>query len=323
MKRLAGMTAVLVALAVAAGSSGCLNSGLIAKVNGDGIRRDAFDKELERYREQYPTIFQNSDGEFRFRRTLINQMIDQELLRQAAAKEGVAVGDEELDGQIEGLKKGFQDEASFTAALEKSGYTIDAFRQFTRDQMISQRLIAKVAADIAVTDEEIRKHYDENKDKYVRQPFEMIRVAHILFGADEERKARDTRARLAAGADFAATARAESKDSATKEKGGDLGWANMPYAQEFQSAAEKLAVGKLSEPVKTSFGWHVIKMLERKTDRQKSFDEVKEQVRQVLYQQRQAKAYQDYLQELRDAAKIEIFDDQLKDAWSSPTTPTP
>lgn len=322
MKRLARVTAALLVLLAAAASSGCFNAGLIAKVNGEGISEEVFESEIARYREQYPTMFQNADGEFRFRRTLISQLIDQELLRQAAAKEGVEVPDAELDTQIEGLKKGFQDDAAFLAALEKSGYTLEAFREYTRDQITSQRLITKVAADVTVTDDEVRKQYDDNKDKYVRQPFEMIHVAHILFAGDDEKTAREVRAKIAAGADFAAAARANSKDKATAAKGGDLGWAKMPYAPEFQAAAEKLPVGKVSEPVKTSFGWHIIRMLERKADKQKSFDEVKEQVRQVLFQQRQAQSYQEYLQKLRDGASIEIFDDELKDAWSTPATPT-
>lgn len=324
MKRLTSIVAVLLAVVLLAGSAGCActNAGLIAKVNGKGIKQDDFDKEIARYKEQYPTMFGNADAEFRFRRSLLNQMIDAELLSQAADKEGVKVTDEEVAKQIENLKKGFKDQAAFEAALSKSGYDIEQFTEFTRDQMTSQALIKKVAADVTISDEEIKVHYDKNKSRYVRQPYEMIHVAHVLL--NDQKTADEVYGKAAGGSDFAGLAKQYSKDAGTASKGGDLGWATMPYAAEFQAAADKLGVGAISKPVKTSFGWHVIKMIEKKSDKQKTLEEVKEQIRQILFQQSQAQSYQNYLQKLRAEAEIEIFDEDLKAAveGSVPTTGT-
>lgn len=322
MYRFARSFAVSFALVLALGASGCSNAGLIAKVNGEGIKREAFDREIERYREQYPTMFQNQDSEFRFRRTLLDQMIDAVLLRQAAKDEGVSVSDEDVDKQIENLKRGFADQAAFESALGKSGYTVDQFREFTRDQLTSQQLIQKVASGIQVSDEEVRAQYDDNKGKYVRQAHETYHAAHILFDSNDEKTAREVRARIVDGEDFAKLAKEYSKDTVSAARGGDLGWASTPYVEAFQTAAEKLAVGEVSQPVKSTFGWHVIKILERKSDKQKSFDEVKEQIRQILFQQKQAQAYQDYLQKLRAEAKIEVFDDELKPTASGAATQT-
>lgn len=317
MSRSVRVVAVMCALIVALSSAGCFNAGLIAKVNGVGIKEEEFNAEVERYRAQYPTMFQNDDGEFRFRRTLLNQMIDAELLRQAAKDKDVEVTDEEVDGQIENLKKGFQDQTAFEAALEKSGYTYEQFREFTRDQLTSQKLIAKVAEDVAVTDEEIKAEYTKNKDKYVRQPYEMVHTAHILFDAEDEKGARAAYDDIVGGADFAVVAKQFSKDARSKEAGGDLGWGTMPYPAEYQAAVDKLRVGQMSEPVKTSDGWQIIKVIERKTDKQKTLEEVTEQIRQILFQQRQATAYQEYLRTLRVDADVEIFDESLEDAFSS------
>lgn len=322
MHRFAGTLAVSLALVLALGASGCSNAGLIAKVNGEGIKREDFDREIERYRTQYPTMFQNQDSEFRFRRTLLDQMVDAVLLRQAAKREGVSVGDEDVDKQIENLKRGFADQAAFESALEKSGYTVDQFREFTRDQLTSQQLIGKVASGIEVSDDEVKAQYDGNKEKYVRQAHEMYHASHILFDSKDEKTAREVRDRIVDGEDFGKLAKEYSKDTVSAARGGDLGWASTPYVQEFQTVAEKLPVGEISQLVKSTFGWHIIKILERKSDKQKSFDEVKEQIRQILFQQKQAQAYQNYLQKLRADAKIEVFDDELESAASPVPTET-
>lgn len=322
MHRFARTLAVSLALVLTLGASGCSNAGLIAKVNGEGIKREDFDREIERYRTQYPTMFQNQDSEFRFRRTLLDQMVDAVLLRQAAKKEGVSVGDEDVDKQIENLKRGFADQAAFESALEKSGYTVDQFREFTRDQLTSQQLIGKVASGVEVSDDEVKAQYDGNKEKYVRQAHEMYHASHILFDSKDEKTAREVRDRIVDGEDFGKLAKEYSKDTVSAARGGDLGWASTPYVQEFQTVAEKLPVGEISQLVKSTFGWHIIKILERKSDKQKSFDEVKEQIRQILFQQKQAQAYQNYLQKLRADAKIEVFDDELESAASPVPTET-
>ncbi|MDZ4065073.1 MAG: peptidylprolyl isomerase, partial [Coriobacteriia bacterium] len=113
------------------------------------------------------------------------------------------------------------------------------------------------------------------------------------------------------------------KDPVSAEKGGDLGWPTTPYVPEFEAAAQKLKVDEVSELVKTNFGYHIIKLIEKRENRQKPIDEVKDQIEQLIVQQRNADAYQKFLDDQRAKADIEILIPELQAApEAQDATPT-
>ena len=162
-------------------------------------------------------------------------------------------------------------------------------------------------AATAVTDEALKKAYD---DKYVSaEPTKEFDAAHILVKTEDEAKA--IKAELDKGADFAALAKEKSLDKGSAANGGALGWFGPGMmVKPFEDAVMALEKGKLSDPVKSEFGWHIIKLNDVRTAAAPKFEDVKEQLSGDL---RQA-AVEAKVKELTDAAKIEKKGDGIDPA---------
>jgi peptidyl-prolyl cis-trans isomerase C len=155
-----------------------------------------------------------------------------------------------------------------------------------------------------ITEDEIKKVYEEEAKKLTET--ERIRARHILVASEKEANA--VIEKLNGGAAFADMAKQFSLDG-SKDYGGDLGYFTAPeMVPEFSKAAFALEKGKFTAPVKTDFGWHIIKLEDRKMGAAQPFDQVKTAIRNVLVRQK----VQDKLASLRDVAKVEILDEDLK-----------
>ncbi|MEW6189584.1 MAG: peptidylprolyl isomerase, partial [Actinomycetota bacterium] len=182
--------------------------------------------------------------------------------------------------------------------------TPSKFKVRLREQLLMDKIWTKVTKGIEVTEEEMAKYYEKNKNRY-KEP-EKAKTRHILLGSEKE--AKDILKKLKDGEDFAQLAKKYSMDTATKDQGGSLDWmAREQLAPEFADAAFRLNPGEISDVVKTQFGFHIIKLEEKKTEHQKSFEEVKEQVKRELLRERQRKKYQAWVKKLRKKAKIKIY----------------
>lgn len=167
---------------------------------------------------------------------------------------------------------------------------------FVRNKVLMEALLDQ-ATKAAVSEEAMRKVYEESVSKLT--PEEEVRARHILV--DSEDKAKEVIAKLKAGGDFAALAKEYSKDPGAAE-GGDLGYFTKDQmVAEFADAAFKMKKGDISDPVKTQFGWHVIKLEDRRQKPVPAFEQVKDQIEQFLVR----KAQSDLVLKLRESAKVE------------------
>lgn len=167
---------------------------------------------------------------------------------------------------------------------------------FARERMLMDRLLA-TEGKLAVTEAEMRKIYDEAAKQITSE--EEVHARHILVETEDE--AKQIIADLKKGGDFAALAKAKSKDPGGAE-GGDLGFFTKDQmVPEFSAAAFKLAPGSLSDPVKSQFGWHVIKVEEKRNKKAPDFDQVKPQIEQYAMR----KAQSELVTKLRDQTKVE------------------
>jgi peptidyl-prolyl cis-trans isomerase C len=183
------------------------------------------------------------------------------------------------------------------AAADKMGEDADAARRlaYYRDKVMMEALLGKTAKDGA-TEAAMKQVYDEAAAK--QKPEEEISARHILVPTEDEAKA--ALKRVKGGEDFAKVADEVSKDPGSK--GGDLGWFTKDrMVPEFGEAAYKLNKGEISEPVKSQFGWHVIKLEDKRQKPFPSFDDVKTQVAQYVAQKSQS----ELILKLREAARIE------------------
>lgn len=272
--------ALIVVLIVPPFAKGSGNQA-IAKVNDVSITKDKLYDELV---------------EIGGKQTL-NTMITEELLQQELNKKSITVTDADVDKDIETLKASFPSESQFESALQQNGMTMDDLKEQTKTQIELKKLMGD---KIKVTDEEVKEIYDQNKDSFATP--EQVRASHILVETKEE--AEKIEKELKEGADFAAIAKEKNQD-ATKDTGGDLnffGRGEMDPA--FEEAAFKLKKGEISGPVKTSFGYHIIKVTDHKEATNPTFEDKKEEIRGQLENQKVYQGSNAYIQELKDKATI-------------------
>jgi len=204
-------------------------------------------------------------------------------------------------------------------AAEKDGMQNDPDFVLGMDMIRKQQLYVaymrkKVIESVKVTPEEVKDYYDKNKAEF--QAGEEVRASHILVDSEDE--AKKIKARLDKGADFAAVAKDKSK-CPSAPRGGDLGFFGRgKMVPEFEKAAFALKTGEVSAPVKTQFGWHIIKVTDRKDSRTKTLDEVKSVIEQRLLQEKQKKTYDSTLTGLKAAADIKINETALSETKAAP-----
>jgi parvulin-like peptidyl-prolyl isomerase len=309
--RTLAVVALIAIIALAA--VGCGNDNVAARVNGETITVDELNKQVEQLKKQYPQMFEGPDGEGRlldFKQRLLDNLINQELVRQAAEEKGIKISDSEVDKQVEQLRSGFTDEKQFEQALQTAGMTADSLNDQIREQLLTQKLIESLASDAGVSEEELKTYYEQNKSQFFQK--EAKRASHILFKPEDKQQAEQALAELKKGSDFEQLAKKYSVDTATAAKGGDLGWPTTPFVPEFQSALDKLKVGETSALVKTPYGWHIITVTDERKGTQQTLEEVQDQIKEILVQQRRADAYQKFLDGLREKAEIDIVLEELK-----------
>jgi peptidyl-prolyl cis-trans isomerase C len=166
-----------------------------------------------------------------------------------------------------------------------------------RNKLLMEALLG-AEAKTAVTDAAMRKVYEE-ATKAIGEEKE-VRARHVLVEKEDEAKA--ILADLKKGGDFVVIAKEKSKDPGSKDNGGDLGYFTKDQmVPEFAEAAFKLDKDQLSDPIKTQFGWHVIKVEDKRSRQAPEFEKVKDQVEQYVVR----KAQSDLVTKLRSEAKIE------------------
>lgn len=242
-------------------------------------------------------------------RPMLDQLIAEMLVAQAAARAGVTVSAEEVEREFEAVRR--QVGPEFESLLVQYGMTADDLRNNLRFNL----LVFKVSTqDVVVTDEEIAAYYEEHIDDF--ESPEMVKASHILV--DTEAEAQAALDRIMAGADFSEVAAVVSMDPMTAKAGGDLGFfATGEMVKEFEDAAFALQAGEVSGIVKTDFGYHIIKVTERAEASRASFEEVGGMIEQLL---RSAHAMKpaDLIAQLKAASLITVFDTRFQDLGTVP-----
>jgi len=264
-----------------------LEGQVVATVNGTEITK------ADVYERMVPIIG----------KSVVQDLIDEILVDQAAREAGVTVTPQEVDEAVARIQKQVGGEAQFNQLLATYGYTMDSFRAYQEFRLKASKILAP---QITVTDDEVRQYFEENIAAYDQR---QVHARHILV-SDEE-TAREVKAQLDQGADFATLAKEKSIDTATKDKGGDLGtFGRGRMVSAFEDVVFNLGVNEISEPFQTSYGWHVAQVLEI-TGEPPNFEAVKETVKQDLINEKVGEQLSSWLAELRAKAKITNTLDQM------------
>jgi peptidyl-prolyl cis-trans isomerase C len=171
---------------------------------------------------------------------------------------------------------------------------------FIRNKLLMETLLQQ-EGKTALTPDAMKKVYDEAVKQMGNE--QEVRARHILVPTEDE--AKTVLAEVKKGTDFAELARQKSKDPGAAAEGGDLGYFGKDQmVPEFAEVAFKLDKGQVSDPVKTQFGWHIIKVEDKRTKPVPEFDKVKDQIETYVTRKAQA----DYIHKLQETAKIERLD---------------
>ncbi len=291
--------------------------GVVATVNGSEIATEDFSRELNRVER----LFLNTGKPLtcaqiaRLRTEVVEGMVRQELLYQESRK-SIKVSDAEIDGQLKKLRDQYPSEADYTNALGVLKISPASLRASVERSLAVAKLVeTRFAAKAEVTDTEIRAYYDRNRDSF-RQP-EQVRASHILIKADlqgDEGKKTAARKKIGEilekvrqGQDFASLARTYSDDP-SGAKGGDLGYIRRGQVMKpFEEALFALKTGETSGVVETHLGYHLIKAVERKPEMTIPFDNLKDQLRTLLKQEKGREEANASIGKVRETAKVEIF----------------
>jgi peptidyl-prolyl cis-trans isomerase C len=307
---------ILMAWGVRSQPAGGSGADVAAKVNGVPITTLELNRSFQAHVQVPYSTVQEDPRAKEVLRQILDNLIDRELLLQRAKSLKMAVLAQQVDTQMQQLQKRFPSQEAFEQALTAQNLTMDAVKKDVESHLLRQRLVQQEILDkVNVSAGDVQTFYEKNKDKYVEE--EQVRARHILIKvppdvspADDARlkgKADDALKRVKQGENFAALA-TELSDDGSKESGGDLGF--FPRGRmvpAFEEVAFTLQPGQTSEVVRTQFGYHIIKVEERKTGRALAFDEAKTQVKDDLTQQQTYERYQRYMAGLRSKAKVEVL----------------
>jgi peptidyl-prolyl cis-trans isomerase C len=296
----------------AGGSAG----DIAAKVNGVPITTLELNRSFQAHVQVPYSTVQEDPRAQQVLRQILDNLIDRELLLQQAKSLKMAVAPQQVDAQMQQLLQRFPSQEAFEQALTAQNFTLDTVKKDVESQLLRQQLVKKEILDkVNVSARDVQTFYDRNKDKYVEE--EQVRARHILIRVPQEvspaddaklkGKADGALKRAKQGEDFAALAK-ELSDDGSKENGGDLGFfprGRMVAA--FEEAAFALQPGQTSDIVRTQFGYHIIKVEERKAGRAVPFDEAKGQVQEDLTREQTYERYQQYVAGLRSKAKVEVL----------------
>ena len=261
-------------------------------------------------------------------REILDELIVDKLISRKASS--VDIKDADLEAEITRIKGQFPSADAFKAEMTKAGENESTFRDNVKKMIQQQKWMeGQIGDKAAVTDADIKKFYDENKKEFEHP--EMVRASNILIrvpeDADEKVVAEKKKAADAAlervtskKEDFTAVAKEVSEEPGAKESGGDLNFFPKDrMVPEFANAAFAMKKGDISkEPVRTKFGWHIIKVTDRKDSGTMPYDEVKGQVGSYLEGGKRRDAVRNIIDALRAEAKI---DNKLPAAPAAPAAP--
>ncbi len=274
----------------------------IALVDETSIPRAEFDELMKRaeanYKAQKRPFPKVGTPEYQDLKTRAVAFLVQRYQMRAEADElGVEVTDQDVDKKMEELKKEAfgGSEKKFEEALEREGLTEAQAREEIRDRVLQERLYEKVTEDVEVSDEDIQAYYDKNKQQFSQPATRDVR--HILVG--NKGRADTIYSQLQNGGDFAALARQFSQDEGTKKAGGKLPVTKGSTVPAFDKVAFSLDEGEVSEPVKTTFGWHIIQADGPvKPEKVTPLDDVKDQIKDQLLREKRQKELDKWLKEV-------------------------
>jgi peptidyl-prolyl cis-trans isomerase C len=249
---------------------------------------------------------------------IMPQLVSIEIAKAYAKEHDITVSDKEVDQEIAKIKEQVGDQArssgqdlsnqeAYEQALKQNNVTEEELRDDIRENLPVQKVQEKVAGSAEPSDKEIQNFYEKNKEAQFTTP-EQRCVKHILFNKDQKQKAEDVKKQLEDGGDFAKLAKKYSQDPGSATNGGDLGCLGKgETVPSFEKAAFGAKQGEIVGPVKTQFGYHILKVTDVKPEQTRSLQEVESQIRSQLATEKQSEVFSKWVEEQKKKRDVKYL----------------
>ncbi|MBI2670702.1 peptidylprolyl isomerase [Candidatus Woesearchaeota archaeon] len=286
-----------------------VGSDILAVVDSDKITKKELDKEFNALSPQLKQLYTNE--------LLLRELIDEKLILAEAKKQNMEVADEELDNVLNAAKQNFPPGVTLEQLAETQGFTLNEFKEKIRNQILVKKFMDKNVMVRTIGEKQAKEFFDLNKDT-LKNP-EMVNTSHILVATKEE--ADTILKELKNGERFEDIARERSLDPGSKDNGGNLGYfPKGTLVKEYEDVAFSLNIRQISNPVKSQFGYHLIRIEAKKEASEAKFEDIKQQIIEYLQKQedqQELKNFRDalFIQAL-DTGRVEIFYEEDKNLSS-------
>lgn len=296
-----------------------MNNYPVVKVNGYPISRVDYKEQFARTKDQYAmnfgVDFTSTDGKKLLptvKENVIKGLAQWKIIEVEAKKRGIEVSNKEVENQFQQIAKQFESNFQFEMALAQYGLDPNSFKKEIRKSLLSSKLMAEIGKDEKVSENEMKKYYEENK--YLFENPKQYKVSIILV--KDEKKAKEIVKEIKdKKISFVDAAKKYSEDTSTKDKGGELGYvASGELPEEVEKATFTLPLNQVSNPIKTDKGYYITTVSEIKEAYTLPYIQVKPEIEKTILDEKRSKVFSKWLEEEYKKAKIEKdFSD--KDIW--------
>ena len=292
-------------------SGGLDDSDVIAVINKEEISVGQFKVELKYHKKKFRVhrAEEVEPEEFLWlKNTTLQQIVKNTLFRQEAKKNKINISQDELDKALLKAEVGYADD-SFKKQLEFEGLSYRGWKKIIKNNLLTNKLINNfVNSKVSVSDDEMLLYFEAHETKFNKR--KQVRALHIMVESEEE--IRQIQKELQSKRkDFSSLAK-EYSLGPEGIRGGDLGYFEAGQMPEEFDNVFKLKINSVSDIIRTPYGFHLFKVVDKLEDRKMTFDESKKQVEQVLLEELHDKAFQEWLVQLKEKSVIEIKYDFLE-----------
>lgn len=285
------------------------NENIIARVNGKPLERKPLVRALETNKGKYRIEEDQQVPKEKLiwlRMDTLNQMIQESILLQEVERQGIELEQDAVEIELQNIKQGY-DQGAFKKILDFQEITEKEWKKKLENRLLVRKLINEtVNSKVKVEEQELKDYFDQHQEEF--QKGEQVRALHIMVESEDE--ARDLLKLLRKGKKFEDLAREHSL-GLESDSGGDMGYFEAGQMPEEFDEVFDLKVNRVSDIIRTPYGYHLFKVVDKKPERKMSFEESRKTIHKKLLREAQEAAFQTWLMKLKNQAEIEINYDAL------------
>lgn len=286
---------------------------IVAIVNDDIITLSEYRAEFQANYQALRAQFQGEEFDKQYdylKENLLNQMITDVLLRQEAEKMKDFNPEEQMKIYIDNVKKEnhIESDEEFIRILRQQGMDYDEWRKMLRNNILKEAVIvSQVHRSIVVDESEIVSYHKSHPEEFTEPPEYTLKAIYISSDNEVEALKREIIDKLAAGEEFGSLA-SQYSTGPEKDTDGDLGtFKKGELAEDLEGAVEKLEVGEVTSWIQFRNGWYLLKLVDKKESRLRTFEEARRDIEQKLFNQKAQKRFEEFMKELRAKSYVKIL----------------